>query len=423
MYLMHKNDVVAKFNFVGTSVREDSIEIYNEELFPIGVKTENFGMWWKNNSIPVERDSIKRGLELLGVDSVDELKILSHGLSLTNNYWIKNENESIRWEDINFWDNPFSQEIGEALFNHKPLNTTLDKVGRSPESVNGGNLKKRWVSLDGVYYLQKKSSSITADEVFNEIFAYDLYKRAGVPIAEFKLWLQDGVPTCLSRCLTSQNVELIHFSQVHEMLKKIPYPPESEYEHFCKTLEFFGIDHGDILLFQQRLAIAYIIADTDMHYNNIALLYDNVEKKYSLCPAYDNGNSMYHGMSISMIDPDDDSIHTRPFSDSTYTSWNEQKKYIELYPTLRADELIDATANYVRLNLLYGEINPERLQIIANACLKRAYNLQQYLIEKDCQIPPECLIDEKNLLESKKMFEKLVSSTKRDLEAMMTWNS
>lgn len=38
----------------------------------------------KNNSIPMQRDSIRRGLECIGIADVDELKLLSHGVFLLN---------------------------------------------------------------------------------------------------------------------------------------------------------------------------------------------------------------------------------------------------------------------------------------------------------------------------------------------------
>ena len=39
------------------------------------------------------------------------------GLSLSDQYWIKPINSKLTWDKINFFNNKFSNDIGEAFFN------------------------------------------------------------------------------------------------------------------------------------------------------------------------------------------------------------------------------------------------------------------------------------------------------------------
>ena len=176
MLLMKKNIIVADISMVNGSISKIN-KVYDKEALPTGlyigrdlsqIESDEVPLkvWWKNNSIPAERDSIRKGLDCIGITDVEELKLLSHGMSLLNDYWVKNEEETIAWEDINFWDNLFSKEIGEALFNHKPYHSG-HSIAASPDASLNGLLKKKWIILDGEYYLQKSGTGLTKEEVFH----------------------------------------------------------------------------------------------------------------------------------------------------------------------------------------------------------------------------------------------------------------
>jgi hypothetical protein len=58
---------------------------------------------------------LREALDVLGVPFPQLLLTKSCGLSLSDQYWIRPEGSSLRWEDINFFDNPFSEDIGNIL--------------------------------------------------------------------------------------------------------------------------------------------------------------------------------------------------------------------------------------------------------------------------------------------------------------------
>ena len=71
--------------------------------------------WWKSRAIPSTRDGIRRVLESLGAASTGELLDRTYGLSLSDQYWVRHEDDPVEWKDINFFDNPFDEALGEIL--------------------------------------------------------------------------------------------------------------------------------------------------------------------------------------------------------------------------------------------------------------------------------------------------------------------
>ena len=71
--------------------------------------------WWRSRAIPSTRDGIRRVLESLGAASTDELLDRTYGLSLSDQYWVRREDDPVEWKDVNFFDNPFNEALGEIL--------------------------------------------------------------------------------------------------------------------------------------------------------------------------------------------------------------------------------------------------------------------------------------------------------------------
>lgn len=65
--------------------------------------------WWRSRAIPSTRDGIRRVLESLGAASTGELLDRTYGLSLSDQYWVRREDDPAEWKDVNFFDNPFDE--------------------------------------------------------------------------------------------------------------------------------------------------------------------------------------------------------------------------------------------------------------------------------------------------------------------------
>ncbi|GDZ75094.1 hypothetical protein MCC01989_03570 [Bifidobacteriaceae bacterium MCC01989] len=72
-------------------------------------------MWWAHRAIPSTRDGIRRVLDSMGMRSTVELLDKSLGLSLSDQHWVKPESSNARWKDVNFFTNPFDENLGKLM--------------------------------------------------------------------------------------------------------------------------------------------------------------------------------------------------------------------------------------------------------------------------------------------------------------------
>lgn len=98
--------------------------------------------WWRSRAIPSTRDGIRRVLESLGASSTGELLDRTYGLSLSDQYWVRREDDPVEWKDINFFDNPFDEALGEILLTS--YSSSHDISLNAPDVSTGGDLPKRW---------------------------------------------------------------------------------------------------------------------------------------------------------------------------------------------------------------------------------------------------------------------------------------
>lgn len=153
--LMNKNTEVLEFTYdeeLHTITRINNI--INFDYAPVGIMDFNkvinrkdLSSWWKSRAIPESRNKIREILEEMHIDSSIEVLEKCMGLSLSDQYWIKNKDSNISWSDINFFENDFSSDMGKLLLREINYSTDLDLF--SPDNSSDGNLKKKWIILNG----------------------------------------------------------------------------------------------------------------------------------------------------------------------------------------------------------------------------------------------------------------------------------
>ena len=66
--------------------------------------------------------------------------------SLSDQYWINPKGSNLTWDNVNFFQNQFSDDIGDVLFGTNKKANAFDFS--SPDNTSDGNLKKRWKIID-----------------------------------------------------------------------------------------------------------------------------------------------------------------------------------------------------------------------------------------------------------------------------------
>lgn len=97
--------------------------------------------WWKGRAIPASRDGIRGALAELNLSTTQKLLEKCLGLSLSDQYWICPAGSGISWSQVNFFDNPFSDDVGNVLFGKGSDSEEISLM--SPDNTSDGWLKKK----------------------------------------------------------------------------------------------------------------------------------------------------------------------------------------------------------------------------------------------------------------------------------------
>lgn len=72
--------------------------------------------WWTGRSIPLSHSGIREALEIMDIPVPQKLVEKCMGLSLSDQYWICPFKKEVKWSDVNFFQNDFSEDVGNSLF-------------------------------------------------------------------------------------------------------------------------------------------------------------------------------------------------------------------------------------------------------------------------------------------------------------------
>lgn len=304
---MHKNIAVADIDIDETLGGISKIRnIISKEHLPVGVvrmQRQNetvdryaFNQWWTGRSIPASRMGLSDMLDTLGISSTNLLLTKCLGLSLSDHYWIKPYDSDVTWEKVNFFDNDFSDDIGDLLFGINDKNSGFDLS--SPDNTSDGNLKKRWKIIDGKRCLLKSGSDPYSQQTFNEVIASRIMDRLGIDHVPYSImWINDE-PYSVCEDFVTKDTELVSAWRVLQLRTKANH--ESEYLHYVNICKELGIDIVPAL--DRMIVLDYIIANEDRHFNNFGLLRDaNTLEWLGAAPIFDSGTSLWYNRLTSRL--------------------------------------------------------------------------------------------------------------------------
>lgn len=376
--LMHKRIAVADLELDdATGFIQKANTLYAPEHLPVGVLPSNgiidraaLNEWWTDRSIPASRSGIREALETLDVASTKLLLLRCYGLSLSDHYWICPQNSGLTWDQINFFDNPFSDDMGDVLFGKPKKDAEFDFS--SPDNTSDGFLKKRWKIINGKRCLIKGGSNPFQQQPFNEVIATAVMERLNIPHVLYSLIWSDGYPYSVCEDFVTPATELVSAWRVMKTRKKSN--SDSVYQHFVKCCRNLGVE--DIVTALDRmLVLDYIIANEDRHLNNFGLLRDPETLKWiGMAPIFDSGSSMGYDRMAARISNEKDTV-CKPFK----KQHGEQLKLVSSFDWVNFDalsdigELIRSTFAGVAIDF----VGADRVDTIARTVENRIHTLHE----------------------------------------------
>ena len=303
--LMNKNIAIMLIKYNTTfNIIEKIYEIYHIEYAPLSVfnayNTKGASIlkqtneWFKGRGIPSWRKDLERLLEKLNVSSPEELLNKSYALSLSDQYWLKEENSDVKWQDINFFTNDFEYEayLEASLDSSSNVTSSTDKaILRSPNNTTDGMLQKGWIIEKGKRVLVKGTYTQSREEPFNEWLASQISKRLGFNYCDYRVEWTDKTKL-ISKCdnFVNDNEEIISAYDIFKSEKK----PNNinDYEFYLHILEKHHVPDARNNV-EDMFIVDYLMLNTDRHLKNFGII-RNVEtlEWERTTPIFDTGQSM-----------------------------------------------------------------------------------------------------------------------------------
>ena len=308
--LMHKDNPVAALEIDEASGVISAIgEVYAEEHIPLGITVKRgrierseLNDWWKGRAIPASRSGIKTVLEDLQIATTQRLLEKCLGLSLSDQYWICPQSRNLKWSEINFFENNFSDDMGNILFGKVSSGEMIlnDEISlMSPDNTSDGWLKKKWKIINGKRCLIKGGSGAIQQEPYNEVIASKIMERLAIPHVKYSLIMEEEYPYSICEDFITPQTELISAWYVMQTEKKPNHI--SVYQHYVNCCEKLGIPKIKESL-DQMMVVDYLIANEDRHQNNFGVIRDVKKLNFiGAAPLFDSGTSLWCDKPTPMI--------------------------------------------------------------------------------------------------------------------------
>lgn len=382
--LMHKRLAVAELELNEATGSIQGIgSVWMPGHLPVGTCTVSgkadriaLNEWWLNRSIPASRPGIREALEALGVAGTGLLALRGHGFSLSDHYWLRTPGSGVTWDQVSFFDNPFSADVGDVLFGRPRKEDGFDF--RSPDNTTDGALKKRWKIINGRRCLVKGGSGPFQQQPFNEVIASGIMGRLGIPHAPYTLIWDDGLPCSVCEDFVSPCTELVSAWRIMRTAERDE--GTSVYRHFVNCCQTLGA--GDIVPALDRMIVLdYLVANEDRHLNNFGLLRNPVTLEWlGMAPIFDSGSSLGYNKTAERIGVGED-VACKPFE----RRHTEQLKLVSTFDWLDLDALSDI-GPLIRETLSDGRVQEfvggERVEAIVGSAEERARILQDFAISR-----------------------------------------
>lgn len=233
----------------------------------------------------LSKSNAKEILNSAGLQSVmktsERIKICiaCRGLSITDNFWIKEDVEQIRFSDVNLR----KKHLRDAAFEVSVLGHVLSvsKEILKPDIGTQGMFAKTWNRAENKIELWKTDRT---DEKINtkaEIRVSEILDKTSVPHVKYSGLEKDGVYMAVCECIANDDISLVSGQDLKDWCEHTKKDFMSYIQSINKTL------------FAQMVVADYLLSNTDRHLENFSFLVDNKTNEIiNMAPLYDHNQAL-----------------------------------------------------------------------------------------------------------------------------------
>lgn len=387
--LMNKNIPVVNLELDEDTVAVSKItEAYHLDFLPVGIdkrtglpNRKELNEWWYGRAIPASRSGLRGALEQMDINQPEQLLMKCNGLSLSDQYWMKPADSNLEWKDINFFENNFSDDVGNILFGQPKQENKIDLM--SPCNTSDGWLKKKWKIVNGKRCLIKAGSNPYMQEPLNEVFGTRLHKKLEYNnFVPYTINWEDGTPYSVCENFITTDTELVSAVSINRSIKR--RSQYSSYEHFMNACKELGIP-GMQQYVDYLLVFDYLMANTDRHFGNFGAIRNvNTLEWIGPAPVFDSGTSLWHDKLTKSIGSNNQ-IEMKPF----YADAARQMELVTDFSWIPFENLVDLKNDIREIFTQSNLMDEERIETITNAVDNRVEELQEMAQEHSHQFTME----------------------------------
>lgn len=299
MLLMNKNIPVLYFD-----MEDKTVEILNNEMLPFcminhikntsKIKTLSEGInnydeirhFFAGRTLSLSRDNAKQilqsiqGKQRLTEEESYQLSIRCRGVSVSDNFWVKKDDEGISFEDINIRENPLTQTAFQICIKGTPISLQHELL--AADLSTNGMFRKTWQREGGHLWLYKSDKTANYLNTKAELEVSRLLDDSNIAHISYTAETKEDVFCCKCKCFTNNSISFVDAEQI---------------EQYC-------VHHGETLLewikkqgweqqFANMVVIDYLFLNPDEHRNNWGFLVDsNQNRILGLAPLFDNNQAL-----------------------------------------------------------------------------------------------------------------------------------
>lgn len=259
--------------------QDNVLTVVNEALLPLYLKNiKNPDMWLETRAIDSHRANSRLLKKALRLNEKDDVSTVIHvnGVTVTDNYWVREIGSKLTYKDVEFPDDYFSNLALNGTYNsfNRAMNS---KNKKTPELTNVGSFEKCWKLRDGKWWMYKRANH---SEMFSELFIYELGKILGMNMAVYERG--NGY----IKTLDFTNSASVNFEPASAFMGD-----NEDYFDVIKALENLFPDA--IPDYIKMLYMDTVCMNPDRHTNNFGLLRDvNDGRILGLAPNFDNNMAL-----------------------------------------------------------------------------------------------------------------------------------
>ena len=277
-------------------------EVYDINYAPLAVYIGNIdaskslikelNSWFKGRGIPSWRKDLEGLLQRLDVKSPEELLNDANALSLSDQYWLKEEGSILEWKAINFFTNDFEyQAYLEASLDSGSVIKVPEKNLYSPNNTTDGMLQKGWIIQNGKRILVKGTYTNSKEEPINEWLASRIAERLGFDYCDYSVSYSE-ITSLTSRCknFLNENEEIIPALDIFFSERK--RNSMNDFGFYVQVLEKHNVPDARRNM-TGMVVLDYLMMNVDRHMKNFGVIRNvNSLEWVRTTPIFDSGQSM-----------------------------------------------------------------------------------------------------------------------------------